>query len=98
MKEYAASFYKSKQWQDCRASYVKMVGGLCEDCMKHGIYKAGEIVHHKIHITPENIQDITITLSFDNLKLVCRECHAMEHGAHIKRYKCDDDGHVIAVR
>jgi len=36
-------------------------------------------VHHKIHLTPHNIDDPNITLSEDNLELLCRECHAIEH-------------------
>lgn len=39
----------------------------------------GEIVHHKTHITPENVGDPSVTLAFDNLELLCRACHADEH-------------------
>lgn len=75
-KEYAKSFYKSKAWQRCRDEYAKSVNWLCEDCLEQGIYKPGEIVHHMIEITPENINDPMVTLNWDNLRLVCRECHA----------------------
>ena len=94
MKEYAAGFYKSKAWQACRLAYAKQVGGLCEQCLKNGIYKPGVIVHHKIHITPENIQRPEVTMNFDNLELLCRDCHAMMHSANIKRYRVDDLGRV----
>ena len=89
MKPFAESFYKGKAWQDCRASYIAMVGGLCEKCMVRGIYKPGVIVHHKIHLTPENINDPRIATSFDNLELVCRDCHAEEHGGKVKRFDID---------
>ena len=97
MKEYAESFYKSKAWQECRAAYVKYRRGLCEDCLKIGIYSPGVIVHHIVHITPENIEDPRITLGFQNLRLVCRECHAKEHKPinAFKRYEIDQNGRVI---
>lgn len=41
--------------------------------------KPGVIVHHKIHLTPENIYDRNIALSWDNLELLCRDCHDKEH-------------------
>ena len=47
MKEFAKAFYKSKVWQNTRDAYASSVGWLCEDCMTKGLYKAGEIVHHK---------------------------------------------------
>ena len=93
-KEYAKSFYKSKAWQRCRDEYAKSVNWLCEDCLEQGIYKPGEIVHHMIEITPENINDPMVTLNWDNLRLVCRECHAEKHGKKIKRYSVDEYGFV----
>lgn len=94
MKPYAEAFYKSKAWQRCRASYVKYRAGLCESCLRRGIYRAGVIVHHKVHITPDNINDPAITMSFDNLELLCRDCHAAEHGRKVSRYVVDDMGRV----
>lgn len=97
MKEYAEGFYKSKQWQNTRASYLKSVGGLCERCLAKGRYKAAVIVHHKKHIDPQTIQDPRVTLSWDNLEAVCRECHAELHGERPKRYTLDDFGRVILL-
>ena len=96
MKDYAAAFYKSKAWQSCRASYLAKVGGLCEDCLAKGIYTPAEIVHHIVEITPTNINDPTVTLNHANLRAVCRECHAAEHGARVRRYKLDELGRVSA--
>mgnify|MGYP005773827199 CR=1 FL=1 len=95
MKDFAKRFYKSKAWQKARDAYASSVGWLCEDCLSLGIYKPGEIVHHKIELTPDNINNPMISLSWDNLKLVCRECHAKEHG-NTKRYKVDTFGRVNA--
>lgn len=78
-KPYAKQFYSSKAWQTCRNEYAKKVGLLCENCLKQGIYKPGVIVHHKIEIDPITIEKPEITLNFDNLELLCRECHAQRH-------------------
>lgn len=93
MKEFAKGFYKSKAWQSTRSAYAKSVGGLCERCLSSGIYSTGEIVHHKQPITPDNINDSRITLSWDNLELLCRDCHGKAHGDK-KRYKVDEMGRV----
>ena len=93
-KEFAKAFYSSKAWQECRNEYAKRRRYLCEDCLRRGIYKPGKIVHHKIEITPSNINDPNVTLSWDNLQAVCRECHAVQHGARARRYKVDDMGRV----
>lgn len=95
MKEFAEQFYKSKQWKSCRKNYISSVGGLCEDCLAKGIYRSGEIVHHIIYLSPENINNPSITLDWSNLRLVCRECHAREHRHEARRrYEVDDDGRV----
>ena len=94
MKDFAKTLYKSKAWQRTREAYASSVGRLCEICLKQGIYKTGEIVHHKIVLTPDNINNPDITLSWDNLQLVCRDCHAKEHG-NTKRYKVTETGRVI---
>ena len=96
MKEYAAAFYKSQAWKHTRAAYTKAKGGLCERCLAKGKYTAGEIVHHKVPITPANINDTSVTLDWNNLELVCRECHAEAHGARSHRYTVDEYGRVVA--
>ena len=96
MREFATEFYKSRAWQSCRASYAKSKHNLCERCMSKGIFKPGEIVHHKIHLTPENIKDPEIALNWDNLELLCRDCHGLAHRPE-KRYKVDEFGRVIII-
>lgn len=94
MREFAKGFYKSKAWQNTRAAYISSVGGLCERCLRQGIYRPGEIVHHKTELTPDNIHDPQISLSWDNLELLCRDCHGKAH-ANQRRYKVDDMGRVL---
>ena len=74
MREFARKFYKSKQWQQCRASYITSVHGLCERCGA-----GGKIVHHKIYLDERNINDPHVTLAHENLELLCQECHNIEH-------------------
>lgn len=97
MRDFAKAFYKSKAWQRTRAAYAASVGNLCEDCLRAGVIKSGEIVHHKRPLTQDNISDPAVTLSFDNLELLCRDCHARRHGNQ-KRYKVDPMGRVIPHR
>lgn len=77
------------------------MGGLCEQCLKKGIYTPGEIVHHSnTHVTPDNVDDPEVTLSFNNLELLCRDCHAKVHeemyGHDARRYVVDERGNVVA--
>ena len=95
MKDWSQSFYSSRAWENCRTAYKRRVGGLCERCLAHGLYVPGEIVHHKIHLTPDNIGDPNVTLNFDNLELVCRNCHAEEHSRLKKRYRFDENGRCV---
>lgn len=97
MREFASAFYNSPGWKETRRAYRKSVGGLCELCLKEGRYTAGEIVHHKIPLDPTNINNPDITLSWDNLQLVCREHHAQIHDRRKRRYKVDDMGRVTAI-
>lgn len=97
-KDYAKRFYSSQAWQMCRDAYAKSVSGLCERCLQAGLYEPGEIVHHKIHLTPENIRDLDVALNWANLELVCRKCHAEEHGKKRKRYDLDENGMVVGMR
>lgn len=78
-RDFAIKFYNSKQWKKCRETYKQSVNGLCERCLKNGKYVAGEEVHHKIYLTPENINNPDITLNWENLELLCSSCHSIEH-------------------
>ena len=78
-KAFARKFYSSKAWQECRNEYMKRAHYLCENCLRKGIYKPAEIVHHIIEIDPITIERPEIALNFDNLEAVCRECHNELH-------------------
>jgi len=102
MKQFARKFYSSQRWVDTREAYKKYKGGLCERCYAKGILSPGVLVHHKVHLTPDNINNPDITLSWDNLELLCTQCHRDEHDPDIvtpkrrkRRYKVDEFGRVI---
>lgn len=93
-RDFAEGFYNSPAWKKCRKAYAKSVRNLCERCLAKGIYKPGVIVHHKVWLTPENIYNPAVTLNWDNLELLCRDCHAAEHDSKQRRYSCDELGRI----
>ncbi len=82
-REFARRFYNSKEWKKCRESFIAdrvvIDGGLCERCAKQGLLVLGEEVHHRKHISPENISNADITLNHKNLELLCQSCHSIHH-------------------
>ena len=94
-REFAKPFYNSKVWQECRTFVYKRSGGLCERCLKAGLYTPGEVVHHIIPLTAENIKDPKITTDPANLMLLCGDCHAAMHRTHTDmRYRVLPDGSI----
>lgn len=88
MKDFARAFYNSAAWAACRESYIaerrETDGGLCEVCRE----RRGEIVHHVIMLTPDNIGDPLVALNHDILRLDCLQCHNDEPGHYNdSRYK-----------
>lgn len=71
---WAEWFYNSKVWINCRLAFLTSKFFICERCGG-----AATIAHHKIYLTPENINDPEITLNWDNLEALCQDCHNREH-------------------
>lgn len=69
-QSFSRVFYESQRWRRCRAAYAGSVGYACEICGA-----PGAIVHHKVRLTPENINDPEVTLGWGNLELLCIPCH-----------------------
>ena len=91
------AFYKSAAWQRCRAAYISQMGGLCERCKANGQIKPGEIVHHKEYINMDNITDPEVLLSFQNLELLCLDCHNKEHFKRRRRYVVGPGGSIAPL-
>ena len=66
MRDFAKAFYLSKEWRRARAYVFNRDAGLCVRCGA-----LGEIVHHKEHLTPQNISNPEIALGEGNLELLC---------------------------
>lgn len=69
------SFYCSKEWQDLRNRKWYDADGLCEMCKKKGIIREGIDVHHLVEIS----KDWSKRLDYDNLVLLCKDCHNEIH-------------------
>lgn len=98
MKEWSKAFYKSKAWENTREAYLRSQGYLCERCKKQGRITPAKIVHHKTYLTPWNITNPEVCLSFRNLEALCQDCHNKEHHSdHVQeRYSVDDFGRVTS--
>lgn len=95
-KDFAKEFYLSKAWRATREYYFNKQHGICERC--HGVNGPGAIVHHKTWLTPSNIHNPAITLGEDNLELLCRVCHALEHEGQMptdSSLMFDEEGNLI---
>ena len=99
MKEFAKKFYQSAEWQRTRLAYLQSVNNLCERCEQNNILKLAEIVHHKIYLTKDNINDPAVALNPMTLEALCIDCHNKEHLARQtqKRYKFDERGVLIGI-
>lgn len=102
-KEWARIFYNSKQWKQCRESYIKerirIDGGLCEQCHQN----PGYMLHHKVILTKENISNPDVTLNWELLNWECKSCHDREEGHFINKKtgtlcKFDKDGQPVSLR
>lgn len=70
--------------------------GMCELCYANGDVVPAKVVHHKVHLTPQNIGDPHVTLSFSNFQRLCQDCHALVHsGQERPRAAFDEHGNVI---
>lgn len=78
------TFYKSKEWvalvEQLKLQRVNDAGELmCEHCGKPIVKKYDCIGHHKIELTDENINDLSISLNPDNIMLIHFGCHNKIH-------------------
>lgn len=108
-REFAKAFYNSRLWRDeIRPSILKRDKYRCQ---MDGCYNPAEEVHHIKHLTPENINDVNITVNPKNLISLCGECHKSIHKGDkvaglkkrattqsiIPEIEFDEDGYPIPV-
>ena len=94
MRSIPKSFYHSKAWKSCRATYLQQ-HPLCEDCLQRGLYTPAEHVHHMIWLTPDNYTNPEISLNWRNLRALCIDWHNRRHaGERQTRFTVDEFGKV----
>lgn len=73
------TFYASDAWRAFRLAVIGERGPRCEYC-KERVAKAQELtLHHKIELTPENVNDAMIALNPENVMVVHHGCHNRIH-------------------
>ncbi|WP_328031817.1 HNH endonuclease signature motif containing protein [Halalkalibacterium halodurans] len=69
------AFYKSPEWRRLRALAFERDNGLCQRCLKRGILKRADVVHHLIEVK----EDWNRRLDLEILESLCHGCHNAEH-------------------
>jgi len=72
-------FYKRKPWQDVRSFVLDRSHGLCERCLKKGIVRPADVVHHIIPLNESNVDDPSISLNPEKCMALCHCCHTEVH-------------------
>lgn len=87
-----SSFYKSREWESFRATLmmerVNEEGQLiCEYCGRPILKPYDCIAHHEIELTDDNVNDFTISLNPEHIKLIHFKCHNKIHQRFIGFYQ-----------
>ena len=75
-------FYSSKDWRNLSYKLKIETQGKCNRCDFQAITKEDYkklIGHHKIELTENNVEDVSISLNPNNIEVVCLDCHNKEH-------------------
>ena len=94
-REFSKKFYHSKAWSDTQKAFMTSRNYICERCGN-----AAVIVHHKEHLTPENITNPNVALDWSNLQALCMDCHAEVHAGIPTQpgLMFDDRGNLVRCR
>jgi hypothetical protein len=91
------SFYASSKWRNFRMGLIleriKDGGVICEKCSSLILNQIDIHAHHKIELTPENVNDYSISLNPLIVELICRNCHDKEH--HRFGYKPEKNVFIV---
>ncbi|WP_127059119.1 HNH endonuclease [Veillonella ratti] len=99
----ARAFAESKLWicERCQNRHIKKAvadhSGDVDGVITKG--KQRFIVHHVEPLTPDNINDDYIAYGWDNLQLLCIECHNTVHAKHCigRQLVFDGDGNLVKI-
>lgn len=75
--------YDTTRWKRVRRNFLYK-NPLCEECLKVGIIKAAELVHHRIPIKNGGAE-----YDYSNLEAICHECHNRIH-RQMKKEKVEE--------
>ena len=71
----------SKRWQEVKRVVWQRTNGLCEECIKQGIVRAGVDCHHIVPVetatTPQEMERLCFDVN--NVRLLCIACHSAIH-------------------
>ena len=71
----------SKRGQEVKRIVWQRTNGLCEECMKQGIVRAGVDCHHIVPVetatTPQEMERLCFDVN--NVRLLCIACHSAIH-------------------
>lgn len=85
---FSKKFYNSKEWCIFREQEVLRrtdeKGVRCEKCNEYITESRHIQLHHITELTPQNIDNVMITLNPENIMLLCQRCHNMIHGRYCK--------------
>lgn len=84
-QEFSKRLYLSKEWISLRNKLIVERGPKCEKCGKLVADTSKLIAHHKTRLTPQNINNVNVTLNPDNIDLYCFDCHNREPGHFLWR-------------
>ena len=101
-QDFSKDIYNSKRWRKNAKAFAESKHWICEQCGRSIGGSSGRyIVHHREHLTPSNVTDDYIVYGWDNLQLLCLDCHNSVHGTgaiHATGLcKFDSNGDVVAV-
>ena len=90
------AFYNFKEWKELRLQLIAERGLVCEECGNVIINEEEAIGHHMTELTMTNVNNRSISLNKDKLKLICIDCHNKEHkrfGYALK--KCERKVYIV---
>ena len=81
MARYAVlrSFYTSDRWQKFRATIIADRGPVCAKCGKIIVNPLDCELDHINELSPENVNDVTVSLNSENIQILCHACHDKKH-------------------
>ncbi len=98
-RDFAKQFYNSSAWRKVRNVMISKSHGICSRC--GNVFNSRDlIVHHKIFLNEDNIDNPEVSLNQDNLEVLCWNCHNSIHaknGDTNRDMKFDSDGNIIDV-